>query len=327
LKRPSVIAIAALGAFGLLVALTLLLALPGRRRQPYARAVCISFFVVPLPLLLFYLSLLLVPQAKDGCLFGALDCFQCGKIALTPIVLWAVAALYTMEVLQPPRLPRWAVWGLVSGAVVSAVTFAIFAVVNFLVPLVLADRWQLLGSLPQVAFVLALPGYVAVWYAMRARELVGRGLVHPPDVIGIAVVNAPFFVASAWKSQLVYARLPARPPPGCFVVTAATRGHEAVVGPLVEVAPGRRANRQIVRFWIFEERWRRGHPSSHATMRCFYDRLGPRLAARIRAPWQADLVYLALKPLELVAILLGRAPVAPRRVGRRHAMKRVDATS
>jgi hypothetical protein len=125
------------------------------------------------------------------------------------------------------------------------------------------------------------------------------GHLKASDALGALGISAPFWVATAWNTRRIFDALPPEPP-SCFIVTAATRGHPAIVGPLVELAPGSRVNHQLVRFWRFEASWRGRHPASHAAVRRVYDRIAPWIAACIRSRWQADLVYLALKPLELV---------------------------
>lgn len=45
-------------------------------------------------------------------------------------------------------------------------------------------------------------------------------------------------------------------------------------------------------------------PVARRVFRGVYDWVGPRLARRVRTPWQADLAYLTMKPLEWAAWLL-----------------------
>src|SRR5580704_7230194 len=85
-------------------------------------AMILSFFVVVLPLFIFFFSAFLVPDWKGGCTHGWLDCFHMGKFALAPLALVATAALYSVEVLQVPnRMEKWIVLGIFSGAIISTV--------------------------------------------------------------------------------------------------------------------------------------------------------------------------------------------------------------
>jgi hypothetical protein len=63
------------------------------------------------------------------------------------------------------------------------------------------------------------------------------------------------------------------------------------------------ANSQLRTFWKFERLWACHSPGTHRLFRRFYNRLGPQIAARVKSRFVADVVYLALKPFEAVAIL------------------------
>ena len=300
------------GATILLVGLagTLMLAWGGRHAQSPVLAFVKTVLIVPVPLLLFTVSLLVVPWSQEQCPLGFVDCFQAGKVVLAPVALWGAASLYVVEVRR--RLPpqRWAVWGIVSGAVLSVASFVHIVLAVIVVPFVVQNPFERrLG--PELILMCALPGYVAVWYVLRAGWLARRGWLRVADAGGLVAVNAPLWAGTVWATHEIYMGLP-KTAPECFVVTATARGHRALVGPLVEVAPGRLATRQLLRFWVLEARWRRVHPGSHAAARRIYDRIGPRIAARVRTRWQADVVCLALKPFELIAAL-----VAPAGSGRR----------
>jgi hypothetical protein len=265
---------------------------------------------VVLPLTLFLLSSILGPDCKAAAPYGAFNSYQRGKIMLLPIALWATAGLYSVEILRRVPPPRWAAGGLVSGAVVSVVTLGFFFVVDLGLPNWFEARrpWQpamTWAGLVGPTIICALPGYVTAWYVWRAWQVVGAKRVEMDEALTVIGVNAPLWLATALYTRQVYAALPAECS-GCFIVTAATRGHPAIVGPFVELASGRRANRQLVRFWRFEAAWRARHPASHAAARCVYDRVAPPIAARIRSRWLADAVYLVLKPLELLVVAATR---------------------
>jgi hypothetical protein len=104
-----------------------------------------------------------------------------------------------------------------------------------------------------------------------------------------------------------YASLPDEPPQSCFVVTAAARGHARIVGTSYDSTLCRPVNQQLLRFWQFEELLADQSPRVHRSLRHVYNRIGPLLAKLIIARWQADLVFLLLKPLEWVAVMVIRA--------------------
>ena len=113
----------------------------------------------------------------------------------------------------------------------------------------------------------------------------------------------PFWLGSAIWAYVAFERLPNSINHNCFVVTAATRGHPRLVGPFLEIerhGHTRRVNPQLLTFWQFESAWQRRSPRTHAHFRAMYNSFGPQVAARIRSPWAADAVYLALKPVELL---------------------------
>ena len=275
----------------ILLLILLALALPvGIERKSWLHlvgAMVVSFFAVVLPLFVFSLSSLMVPEWKGACHYGWVDCFIVGKLALTPFVLAATAALYKTEVLRADVFQeRWTVIGIFLGAIVATVCF-IFGLICL--------EWN-----P----IMLVPLYVAVWYVLRAIQFVRLARFKWHTYFKALLGTTPFWLASWWWSRQVYESLPNEAPQGCFVVTAAGRGHVKFVGPFREMEHrGRkvRANQQLITLWQFEDFWRGNWPCSHRLFRRFYNRFGPKLAAQIHSPWVADLIFLALKPLEILA--------------------------
>ncbi len=103
-----------------------------------------------------------------------------------------------------------------------------------------------------------------------------------------------------------YSSLPTQPVSQCYVVTAAARGHRRFVGAKIERIDGieRRVNNQLSRLWAFEQLLIQTCPQGHHRLRKVYDRIGPKLAARVSNPWLADMAYLSLKPVEGLAMVL-----------------------
>lgn len=105
---------------------------------------------------------------------------------------------------------------------------------------------------------------------------------------------------AAWTRALVaYSQLPTEPPQDCFIVAAASRGHVRVVGSW-KTRSGRIVNRQLLRFKAFELMLAAVAPSVHRRLRSIYNRVGPPIARRIRSPLAADVVFVLLKPLEVL---------------------------
>lgn len=275
--------------------LTVLGAWGQRSVKRWLVAAVVAFFGVMLPLFIFFFSAFLSPESKASAHHGWIDCFYQGKLALTPFVLWATAALFLRENqwIQPDR--RLITFGLLNGAMIAAVCCVFGVAVTIKEPI-------------GMKLFLLVPFYTAVWNGVRAIQGMGRSR---PDYMAHAVAiggSVPFWIGSLAWARWIYASLPDNPP-DCFVVTAATRGHEAFVGPFVEVmhrGRTRRANRQLATLWELESRWSAGAPKSHAVFRGLYNRVGPVIAARIRSPWLADAAFVALKPVEMAAGLFNR---------------------
>ncbi len=278
-------------------AVHLLLAIPATRKDGGAKelvgAALKILATIGLPLFFFFLSVGLLPDWKGAAIWGWLDGFHLGKLALTPLVLWAVAAAWTHEVWQPERTPRWVTLGYAAGALASGMCAAI----GFLI--VPVSSWPLLS----------VPVYTAVYYGWRATRLLRDHPPGPGPLIGTLGGSLPFVAGSLLWAHQAWSELP-DDPPSCFVVTAASAGHPALVGPFVTLERGgrrRRANRQLLTFWALEARWQARAPASHRAARRLYSRLGPAIARRMQGRWRADLLYLLLKPAEWGAAAFLRA--------------------
>jgi hypothetical protein len=256
------------------------------------------FLIVILPLFAFAVSaFLFTPNWKGEARFGWLDTFHDGKVALLPVALWATAALYALEVLKVrDRTRPWLVLGLFQGA-----CLAVFCFFHGVITISFGHSGFHLGWIRQVG--LSIPFYVVLWYYIRATEAMRAADLSPRKYIQSLLASAPFWVLSVFLSMKHYATLSARPP-DCFVVTAASKGHQRLVGPFVTVAHNgrvRHASTQLRTLWQFEDLWSRVHPRSHACFRAIYNILGYQAARLVRSRWSADVAYLCVKPFELVA--------------------------
>ena len=279
--------------------LALILGTPPAITQRSWKRLVIGFILTPfavlLPLAFFVLSAFLTPDAKDVCPNGPLDCFYLGKLALTPFVFWATAALYSVEIIEVRNSARpWVAIGLILGAIVSSVCL-IFGVLTL-------HRSDLMGG-DSALICLLVPFYTAIWYNVRAIYAVRT---HPVDSTKLTIAltsSLPFWAVSIWWSYKTYLSLPDHVD-RCFVVTAASQGHRTFVGPFLEVQQhdGKCiANQQLATLWAFEALWRQHAPGIHAAFRRVYNVVGPIIAKRIASPWMADAVFVALKPAEFFA--------------------------
>ncbi|KHD05565.1 hypothetical protein PN36_10345 [Candidatus Thiomargarita nelsonii] len=90
----------------------------------------------------------------------------------------------------------------------------------------------------------------------------------------------------------------------CFVVSAAAKGHPCIVQSWMNSTIGKPVNRQWYIFKRFEAMLALNFPQIHRILRRIYNRLGPFIAKQIRYPWQADIVYLLLKPMEWAVFIV-----------------------
>jgi len=257
-------------------------------------ALILSAIGILIPLIVFGMSTFMAPEWKDECHHGWLDCFHLGKLALTPLVLWACVAMYALDIYRVKNRTRtWIVLGVFLGAIISSLCF-VFGVVCH-------GGW---GWNDPFTWFLVAPFYVAVWYSIRTYQLIRATELPLYAYLGALLGSLPFWIGAVVWSRKTFEGLTERPPNACFVVTAASRGHETLVGPFVDILHhGRqhRVNRQLLTFWQFEELWRSRAPGGHAAFRRIYNICGPTLAQHITSPWIADLAYLVLKPLEILA--------------------------
>ena len=213
---------------------------------------------------------------------------------LVPIVLWATAALYAVEVCRMEYCNRrWIVLGFVNGAIASTVCL-IHGLLSFSFKMGGFSLWLL------------VPLYVSLWYIFRSIQLAKSSCLDLPAYEYSFLGTMPLWILSVIASQRFYANLPDHPP-SCFVVTAASRGHDWLVGPFSDSTHGgqaRKVNAQLATLLELERRWKAFSPATHRSFRRIYNVIGPLVASAICNPWIADAVYFLIKPVELVAAMV-----------------------
>lgn len=258
---------------GIWLALASMAAVKAKSLPRFFIALILTFAGVVLPLFVFFVSSFMEPDWKGACKYGWLDCFITGKLALTPLVLLATSALYALEIFRVEnRAAPWIVVGIFLGAMVSSLCF-VFGIICFVTDDL---KWWLL-----------VPFYVAVWYSVRAVELIKAARLGFQTYLISLACSLPFWLGSWLWSRSLYASLPDKAPDDCFIVTAAGRGHAAFVGRNIEIERNGRSllvNQQLLTFWQFENLWRNFAPHSHRIFRQGYNRVGPIIAARIKSP-------------------------------------------
>lgn len=295
----------------------LLAVAPAIQRRSWLALIGASWRVVLamlLPLAAFIVTCADEPSWKGASRGGWIGCFDAAKLVLLPLVAWSLACVYALEIWRvEQRAKSWLVLGCSQGAVVSGYFCLRILIYVFAWPDSLPARG--LGEVLLLFAILLMPFVVCAYFAYRTRQLWRESEMSKLKFWLSQLWGLPFWIGALFNARRIYANLPDEPPQGCFVVTAAARGHAQLVGPFVPHARHGRVrpvNHQLLTFWAFEQRWQATAPRTHRAFRRLYNTVGPRLARRLTNPWLADAAYLALKPAEwLVARLLREAPPKP----------------
>ena len=167
--------------------------------------------------------------------------------------------------------------------------------VTGLAGLVRGEEIQMLLLWPVYAAFAGSPAMLALCCATVLRRI-GRahGRALRGGGLGPSVTAATAFpvwvLLSVHRGLADYAALP--PSEGdCFVATAASRGHRALMGEGAGTL-----TRQLRAFKAGELALEAARPAWHRALRRVYDRCGPAVARRLTGPWRADLAYLLLAP-------------------------------
>jgi hypothetical protein len=163
----------------------------------------------------------------------------------------------------------------------------------------------IIGAAPTLAF-LSFSRASAAAFHIRARQ--GTSARAVPLVTTVALWLAGFWMTWKWalESMMVeYSKLPTTNP-NCFVSSSAACGHRWLVKSTA-LPGGQLVNRQMKRLKFLEFALAAVFPTLHSVVRGIYDHLGPPLASICRRNvWIADATYLALKPVEQLAVLVQR---------------------
>jgi hypothetical protein len=162
-----------------------------------------------------------------------------------------------------------------------------------------------------LGYVLAVfplvPGVNLVLFAIyiySRRKLTGPA--RPVIIFSMAWAGAlaATIYAKIILAHQAYNALPDVQPEKCFIVTAAARGNRRFVGSELNPITGLMENAQLARMRAFERYLMTESPAAHRLLRKVYNRVGPAVAWRIRRPLVADIAYVMLKPLELLAVVV-----------------------
>ena len=147
---------------------------------------------------------------------------------------------------------------------------------------------------------------ICIW---RRGEMAGRAW---PFGLGWGGALAATIAVKCYEAIKLWESLPDQEPSRCFVVSAAAKGHPRLVGSTVDPAAGRPVNVQLLTLQAFEARLARDHARLHRAIRGVYNVVGPAVAGRIRSRPAADVVYVILKPAELLGACYLRCTRGPK---------------
>ena len=94
---------------------------------------------------------------------------------------------------------------------------------------------------------------------------------------------------------------------GHYLCTVSLKGHKRIVKPTrVGIRYGNKiiVNRQLCIANAFEDLIKEKTPRFHLFIRTIYDKYGYPLSKHINQPWQADLIYILMKPLEWIFLIV-----------------------
>lgn len=179
-------------------------------------------------------------------------------------------------------------WVVLAAAIVAGI--AAFAFV-MIIAVLFAPAWTLM------VFVMMTLRIRATQFAPAPR---GRAVM-----IGVGWLAA--YIAS-WAAAIhlaieAYAKLPTSPP-GCYIATAAARGHACFVGSRqVRCADGRVmwVNRQLRTCKVAELALAAVWPRGHRALRAGYDAVGPLAAGLLRHRLAADAAFVLITPAAWLA--------------------------
>ncbi len=269
----------------------------------------IFWAVVFAPTLLLLAGVLTLAEWKgDTGEFGWFYMINVGYAGLITMIVWLIAGVSLDRTLRRAKKRLYESWI----NLVMVLTMAAICIWRACAIMIIGHDWPeepsavvYIVAFLRVFFPLA-PGVnlllLAVYICTR-RKLTGRFL--PVASFSLAWLGglAATVYAKIILAHQAYEALPDTPPE-CFIVTAAARGNRRFVGSGLNPTTGRIENAQLARMRTFERYLMTEFPNAHRRLRAVYNRLGPVVARRIRHPLAADLTYVILKPLELLAVII-----------------------
>ena len=151
-----------------------------------------------------------------------------------------------------------------------------------------AENWKI-GQLIIAIPVLTIMICILLLFGQRPDEAI-RAFLETSDW------NLSTFVSQPMPIEYV----------GHYLCTVSLKGHKKIVKPTrIGIRYGNKiiVNRQLCIANAFEDLIKEKTPRFHYLIRTIYDKYGYPLSKHINKPWQADLIYIIMKPLEWLFLI------------------------
>jgi len=279
----------------------------------------------------FFLVYYAYQYSKDKVFSSGQSTFLLFSLAIIPIIMFLLSSIFSAEY-SSQKGDHWFYYihdelaGLILVPVYLAASMSIITSLydeeylatssaNFIMVATLAAIavWYTYATLAlRLAFdlrILAIvPAITGFNYLMFLIIIGKKRQLQPPNLLFVFVWFSALIASLLAKYPLaknIYEKLPKEMPSyDCFIVSAAAQGHPWLVQSWINPVIGKPVNHQLYRFKRFEVMLAFYFPTIHRVLRRIYNHISPSIAKRIRYPWQADLVYLLIKPIEWVVFLV-----------------------
>lgn len=151
-----------------------------------------------------------------------------------------------------------------------------------------AENWPMLSLIIAIP-VLTIMICILILFGQRPDEMIRA-----------------FFETSDWNlSKFEHQQIPVYHT-GHYLCTVSLKGHKKIVKPTrIGIRYGNKilVNRQLCIANAFEDLIKERTPRFHHFIRYIYDNYGYPLSKHINKPWQADFIYIVMKPLEWIFLV------------------------
>lgn len=241
--------------------------------------------IVEIPFLIHFLPLLIIePKAQDSCSWINLY-FEASVIQL-PLLLWFFISIFhdTKRSINFDKRIDWVIGGVIIGLFINIADLY-----------VLYHEYSYSNYLIYYTFAF---GYIFYKLIKEIRIIKPSFYIFP-----LTIFIATFFgFLTISFSKYKYYHLPEHLD-DCFIVSTASKGHTSIVHSYQCNKTGKFINKQLIRFKLFEIELMVKHSLLHYIFRLIYNFIGPLIASLIKNKFVADIIYIFLKPFELIVVL------------------------